>query len=183
MNCTRVFVNCAATSVRTIAVRNLSAHPLAGLLGRLNHVAIITPDIDKSRKFYINLGATVSEKKAVPEWGVETAFVELPNTKIEFAVPEWGVQTAFVELPNTKIEFVYPYADDSPVMEFLVQNPKGGLHHICVEVSNIHKAIAEVRKLGIRTKGDEPKIGAHGKPVIFLNAEDTDNVNIELEEA
>ncbi|VDM49803.1 unnamed protein product [Toxocara canis] len=142
--------------------QNFSAHPLAGLLGRLNHVAIITPDIDKSRKFYINLGATVSEKKAVPEWGVETAFVELPNTKIEF---------------------VYPYADDSPVMEFLVQNPKGGLHHICVEVSNIHKAIAEVRKLGIRTKGDEPKIGAHGKPVIFLNAEDTDNVNIELEEA
>ncbi|VDM27786.1 unnamed protein product [Toxocara canis] len=137
------------------------AHPLAGLLGRLNHAAIITPDIERSRKFYIDLGAKVSETKAVPEW---------------------GVQTAFVELPNTKIEFVYPYADDSPVKEFLVQNPKGGLHHICIEVSNIHTAIAEARKLGIRTKGDEPKVGAHGKLVIFLNSEDTGNVNIELEE-
>ncbi|VDK22549.1 unnamed protein product [Anisakis simplex] len=117
MNSARVLVNCAP-ALRTVAMRKFSAHPLAGLLGRLNHVAIITPDIEKSRQFYIGLGANVSESKAVPEW---------------------GVKTAFVELPNTKIEFVFPYEDSSPVMPWLKEHKGGGLHHICIEVEDIHK--------------------------------------------
>ncbi|VDK69470.1 unnamed protein product [Anisakis simplex] len=152
-NCTEILA--------LIEFRTMAAHPLVGLLGRLNHVAIITPDMEKSRKLYIDLGAKVTETKAVPEW---------------------GVNTAFVELPNSKIEFVYPYADDSPVKPWLDAHKEGGLHHICIEVENIHKAIEEAKKKGIRTKGTEPKIGAHGKLCIFLDPQDTGSVNVELEE-
>ncbi|VDM50846.1 unnamed protein product [Toxocara canis] len=138
-----------------------STHSHAGLLGRLNHVAIATSDLNKAAKFYKNLGAKVSEK--VPQ-------------------REHGVYTVFVQLPNTKLELLYPYGDNSPIQAFLDKNKAGGMHHICIEVSHIEKAVAEVRRLRIRTLTKDTKIGAHGKPVIFLHPKDCGGVLIELEQ-
>uniref|UniRef100_A0A0N5A7Q9 Methylmalonyl-CoA epimerase, mitochondrial n=1 Tax=Syphacia muris TaxID=451379 RepID=A0A0N5A7Q9_9BILA len=147
---------------RVNKLQGFASHPLAGLLGRLNHVAIATPDLEKSAKFYKELGAKVSEK--VPQ-------------------KEHGVYTVFVELPNSKIELLHPYGDKSPIQAFLDKNKQGGMHHICIEVNQIDKAVSEVRKLGIRTLAKETKIGAHGKPVMFLHPKDCGGVLIELEQA
>jgi len=132
------------------------------LLGRINHVAIATPDLDKASKFYKNLGAKVSA--AMPQ-------------------PEHGVYTVFVELPNTKIELLHPYGEKSPIAAFLEKNSNGGMHHICIEVDNIEKAIERVKALGIRTLSDKAKIGAHNKPVVFLHPKDCGGVLLELEQA
>uniref|UniRef100_A0A915A428 Methylmalonyl-CoA epimerase, mitochondrial n=1 Tax=Parascaris univalens TaxID=6257 RepID=A0A915A428_PARUN len=160
MNCYKILSACSFAA-RTIDRTNFSTRPIAGLLGRLNHVAIATPDLEKSAAFYKNLGAKVSEK---------------------VAQPSHGVYTVFVELPNTKLELLHPYGDKSPIQAFLDKNKMGGMHHICVEVSNIDKAVAYVKTAGIRTLTKNTKIGAHGKPVIFLHPKDCGGVLVELEQ-
>lgn len=133
------------------------------MLGRLNHVAIAVPDIVNGIEAYRGvLGATVS---AVQE------------------LPEHGVRVVFIELPNTKIELLEPLGEASPIAAFLEKNQSGGMHHICYEVDDIIAARDRLRQAGARVLGDgTPKIGAHGKPVLFLHPKDFFGTLIELEE-
>ncbi len=133
------------------------------MIGRLNHVAIAVPDLDAAAARYRDmLGATVSPPRD------ET---------------EHGVRVVFVELPNTKIELLHPLGEDSPIAGFLARNPSGGIHHMCFEVADIRAARDRLLARGARVLGDgEPKIGAHGKPVLFLHPKDFDGTLIELEE-
>ncbi|XP_003801064.1 methylmalonyl-CoA epimerase, mitochondrial isoform X1 [Otolemur garnettii] len=132
-------------------------------LGRLNHVAIAVPDLEKAATFYKNvLGAQVSE--AVP-------------------LPEHGVSVVFVNLGNTKMELLHPLGSDSPIAGFLQKNKTGGMHHVCIEVDNINAAVMDLKKKNIRSLSEEAKIGAHGKPVIFLHPKDCGGVLVELEQA
>ena len=133
------------------------------MIGRLNHVAIVVPDLAAAALMYRNtLGATVSE--------------QLP-------LPDHGVTTVFVERPNTKIELLHPLGEDSPVQNFLDNNPSGGMHHVCYEVTDIHKAIDQLVGDGARVLGDgQPKTGAHGLPVVFLHPKDFCGTLVELEE-
>ena len=133
------------------------------MLGRLNHVAIAVPDLDTAATTYRDmLGATVSAPQALPDHGVTVAFVGLPNTKIE------------------RLE---PLGADSPIAKFLEKNAQGGMHHICYEVDDIHAAQDQLTAAGARVLGDgEPKIGAHGKPVLFLHPKDFVGTLIELEQ-
>ncbi|KAJ6664284.1 hypothetical protein lerEdw1_008503 [Lerista edwardsae] len=132
-------------------------------LGRLNHVAIAVPDLEKAKSLYKDvLGAQVSE--TVP-------------------LPEHGVYTVFVELGNTKIELLHPLGEKSPIAGFLQKNKAGGMHHICLEVDNIGEAIADLKEKKIRILSEEAKIGAHGKPVVFLHPKDCSGVLVELEQA
>ncbi|XP_038557676.1 methylmalonyl-CoA epimerase, mitochondrial [Micropterus salmoides] len=132
-------------------------------LGRLNHIAIAVPDMGKATVLYRDvLGATVSDM--VP-------------------LPEHGVYTVFVELGNTKLELLHPLGEKSPIAGFLQKNKSGGMHHICIEVDDINAAIADLKAKNIRTLSAEPRIGAHGKPVMFLHPKDCDGVLVELEEA
>lgn len=134
------------------------------MIGRLNHVAIAVRDLDQASAVYRNtLAADVSAK--VP-------------------LPEHGVTTVFVTLPNTKIELLQPLGDNSPIAKFLERNADGGVHHICYEVDDIIAARDQLRQAGARVLGDgEPKIGAHGKPVLFLHPKDFLGTLIELEQA
>ncbi len=134
------------------------------MIGRLNHVAIATGDIKKAAKVYRDtLGATVSE--AVPQ-------------------PDHGVTTVFVDLGNTKIELLEPLGENSPIANFLKKNPNGGMHHVCYEVEDIHAAVARMREQGATITGSgEPRIGAHGKPVVFLHPKDFVGTLVELEQA
>jgi methylmalonyl-CoA/ethylmalonyl-CoA epimerase len=134
------------------------------MIGRLNHVAIVVPDLaTASRVYNQTLGAKVS------------APVDLP---------EHGVTTVFVELPNTKIELLHPLGAASPVAKFLADHPTGGMHHICYEVDDIRAARDALKTSGARVLGDgEPKTGAHGKPVLFLHPKDFQGTLIELEQA
>jgi methylmalonyl-CoA/ethylmalonyl-CoA epimerase len=134
------------------------------LIGRLNHVAIAVRDLDKAAAIYRDvLGAEVSA--AVPQ-------------------PAHGVTTVFVTLPNTKIELLAPLGDGSPITKFLDRNPDGGIHHICYEVDDIRRARDALKSAGARVLGDgEAKIGAHGKPVLFLHPKDFSGTLIELEQA
>ncbi len=134
------------------------------MIGRLNHIAIAVPDLAAACAQYRDLlGARVS------------APVDLP---------EHGVTTAFVELPNTKIELLEPLGADSPIARFLERNPQGGVHHVCYEVADIRAARDRLVRQGARVLGDgEPKIGAHGKPVLFLHPKDLCGTLVELEEA
>jgi methylmalonyl-CoA/ethylmalonyl-CoA epimerase len=134
------------------------------MLGRLNHVAIVVPDLAAGTAIYRDmLGATVSQPK--PE-------------------PEHGVTVVFIELPNTKIELLEPLGDNSPVKAFLERNPAGGIHHLCYEVDDIRAARDRLTAAGARVLGSgEPKIGAHGRPVLFLHPKDFAGTLIELEEA
>ncbi|XP_033030915.1 methylmalonyl-CoA epimerase, mitochondrial isoform X2 [Trachypithecus francoisi] len=132
-------------------------------LGQLNHVAIAVPDLEKAAAFYKNiLGAQVSE--AVP-------------------LPEHGVSVVFVNLGNTKMELLHPLGCDSPIAGFLQKNKAGGMHHICIEVDNINAAVMDLKTKKIRSLSEEVKIGAHGKPVIFLHPKDCGGVLVELEQA
>ncbi|HYL33182.1 MAG TPA: methylmalonyl-CoA epimerase [Stellaceae bacterium] len=133
------------------------------MIGRLNHVAIVVPDVKAAAKLYREmLGAQVSEP--VP-------------------LPAHGVTTVFVTLPNTKIELLEPMGEKSPVRTFLERNPAGGLHHLCYEVEDILEARDKLEGEGMRVLGDgEPTIGAHGKPVLFLHPKDFCGTLIELEE-
>jgi methylmalonyl-CoA/ethylmalonyl-CoA epimerase len=134
------------------------------MIGRLNHVAIVVPDLDAAAAVYRDtLGARVS----------------LPQ-----ALPAHGVTVVFVELPNTKIELLQPLGPDSPVRGFLDKNPAGGMHHVCYEVEDIIAARDRLRAAGARVLGDgEPHLGAHDKPVLFLHPKDFCGTLIELEQA
>lgn len=134
------------------------------MIGRLNHVAIAVPDLDAAAAQYRDiLGATIS--KPQPE-------------------PDHGVTVIFVELPNTKIELLHPLGEGSPIAAFLAKNPSGGMHHICYEVDDIRAARDRLKDGGARVLGDgEPKIGAHGKPVLFLHPKDFNGTLVELEQA
>jgi methylmalonyl-CoA/ethylmalonyl-CoA epimerase len=134
------------------------------MIGRLNHVAIAVRDIASAARVYREtLGATVSA--AVPQ-------------------PAHGVTTVFITLPNTKIELLEPLGDASPITKFLERNPDGGIHHLCYEVDDIVRARDTLRAQGARVLGDgEPKMGAHGKPVLFLHPKDFLGTLVELEQA
>ncbi|KAK1327890.1 hypothetical protein QTO34_012799 [Cnephaeus nilssonii] len=132
-------------------------------LGRLNHVAIAVPDLEKARAFYRDvLGAQVSEVSPLPEH---------------------GVSVVFVDLGNTKMELLHPLGSDSPIAGFLQKNKAGGMHHVCIEVDDINAAVTDLKEKKIRSLSDEAKIGAHGKPVIFLHPKDCGGVLVELEQA
>ena len=134
------------------------------MLGPLNHVAIAVPDLAKAVEIYKRtLGATVSA----------------PTPQ-----PDHGVTVVFVSLPNTKIELLEPLGESSPIRRFLERNPDGGIHHICYEVGDIIQSRDRLRSEGARVLGDgEPKIGAHGKPVLFLHPKDFCGTLVELEQA
>jgi methylmalonyl-CoA/ethylmalonyl-CoA epimerase len=133
------------------------------MIGRLNHVAIAVPDLAAAASTYREtLGAKVSEP--VDE-------------------PDHGVSVVFVELPNTKIELLHPLGENSPIAGFLEKNPAGGMHHVCYEVDDIMAARARMVEKGARVLGDgEPRIGAHGKPVLFLHPKDFCGTLVELEQ-
>ena len=134
------------------------------MIGRLNHVAIVVPDLTAARTLYRDMmGATVSAEEDLPEH---------------------GVTTVFVELSNTKIELLHPLGEKSPIQGFLDKNPSGGVHHLCYEVAEIAAARDQLVASGARILGDgEPRIGAHGKPVLFLHPKDFCGTLIELEQA
>ena len=134
------------------------------MIGRLNHVAIVVPDLAAAANTYREtLGAQVS------------AATDLP---------EHGVTTVFVELPNTKIELLAPLGENSPIARFLQANPSGGMHHVCYEEEDILAARDRLKAAGARVLGDgEPKNGAHGKPVLFLHPKDFCGTLVELEQA
>lgn len=134
------------------------------MIGRLNHVAIVVPNLSAATAIYAEtLGADVS----APE-----------------DLASHGVTVVFVNLPNTKIELLHPFGDASPIAGFLEKNPAGGMHHICYEVDDIEAASAQMVATGARVLGDgKPTIGAHGKPVLFLHPKDFCGTLVELEQA
>jgi methylmalonyl-CoA/ethylmalonyl-CoA epimerase len=133
------------------------------MIGKLNHIAIAVPDLQAASKVYADiLGAKVSEP------------VDLP---------EHGVTTIFVTLPNAKVELLHPLGENSPISGFLTKNPSGGMHHVCYEVKDIDAARDKLVKSGARVLGDgKPKIGAHGRPVLFLHPKDFCGTLVELEQ-
>ena len=132
-------------------------------IGRVNHIAIAVPNITKASDMWQKaLGANVSS----------------PQT-----LPEHGVKVVFIESPNTKVELLEPLNESSPISKFLQKNPNGGMHHICYEVKNLELAISNLIKNNYKLIGDKiPKIGAHGKPVIFLHPSNFDGTLIELQQ-
>lgn len=131
-------------------------------LGRLNHVAIAVPDIDKTAQFYkAVLNASVSDK---------------------VALPDHGVYTVFVDLGNAKLELLHPLGPKSPIAAFLTKNKLGGVHHVCIEVNDIKAATKHLVSRNVRALDPEPKIGAHGKPVVFFHPKDFNGVLLELEQ-
>ena len=133
------------------------------MIGRLNHIAIVVPDLVAAADIYkASLGAVVSEVNVLPEH---------------------GVRLIFVELPNCKIELLHPIDNTSPVFSFLEKNPSGGMHHLCYEVEDLYASVKRLKMDGARVLGDgRPKIGAHGKPVVFLHPKDFLGTLIELEQ-
>ena len=133
------------------------------MIGRLNHIAIAVPDLDAAAAQYAQtLGAKV----------------HAPQDE-----PDHGVTVVFIDLPNTKVELLHPLGDNSPIAAFLAKNPAGGMHHMCFEVEDIAEAALKLTSEGARVLGDgQPKIGAHGKPVLFLHPKDFNGTLIELEE-
>ena len=133
------------------------------MIGKLNHIAIAVPDIKEAADQYRNIfGAKVSE---------------------EVEQPDHGVTTVFIDLGNTKIELLEVLGENSPIQKFIDKNPKGGMHHICLEVENINDAIEKLNTHEVSITGTgKSKIGAHGKPVIFLHPKDCNGTLIELEE-
>ena len=134
------------------------------MIGRLNHVAIVVPDLLAASHVYRDiLGAKISQP---------------------VDMPAHGVTTVFVELPNTKIELLHPLGENSPVAKFLAGNPSGGMHHVCYEVDDILAARDQLKAAGARVLGDgQPKIGAHDKPVLFLHPKDFCGTLVEIEQA
>lgn len=133
------------------------------MIGRLNHVAIAVPDLDAAAAQYRDtLGAAV----------------RAPQDE-----PAHGVRVVFIDLPNTKVELLHPLGENSPIQGFLDKNPAGGIHHICYEVDDILQARDTLLAKGARVLGPtEPRIGAHGKPVLFLHPKDFNGCLIELEQ-
>lgn len=133
-------------------------------LGRLNHVAIATPDLSAASKFYKDV--------------LRAKSVSPPED-----LPEHGVTTVFVELDNTKIELLHPFGDSSPIAGFLKKNANGGIHHVCIEVDDIEAAVRSLKEKNVRCLSETTRIGAHGKPVMFLHPKDCGGVLTELEQA
>jgi len=133
------------------------------MIGKLNHVAIAVPDLAAASRLYSeSLGARVSPPQSLPEH---------------------GVVVVFVELPNSKVELLHPLGAGSPIAKFLEANPAGGMHHMCFEVEDILAARDQLKASGARVLGDgQPKIGAHGKPVLFLHPKDFQGTLIEIEQ-
>lgn len=133
------------------------------MIGKLNHIAIAVPDLGKASEFYHDiLGARVSDPQDLPDH---------------------GVTTVFVELDNTKLELLQPLGETSPILKFLEKNPGGGIHHYCLEVEDIEIAINQLKRHQIRVLGDgTPRIGAHGKPVIFIHPKDALGCLVEFEQ-
>ena len=133
------------------------------MIGRLNHIAIAVPDLTAAAALYRDtLGAKVSDP---------------------IDLPEHGVTTVFVELANSKIELIHPLGEDSTIENYLKRSPDGGMHHICFEVTDIIAARDQLKREGARVLGDgEPRIGAHGKSVLFLNPKDFCGTLIEIEQ-
>lgn len=133
------------------------------MIGNLNHVAIAVPDMEAAANQYRDVfGADVSEP---------------------MDLPEHGVTTVFVNLPNTRIELLHPLGNDSPVARFLENNPAGGIHHVCYEVADIGLAAEKLVRKNMRILGDgKPRIGAHGKPVLFVHPKDAQGTLVELEQ-
>ncbi len=133
------------------------------MIGKLNHVAIVVPNLEAATARYRDL------------LGAEVSAVQ--------ALPEHGVSVVFVELENTKIELLHPLGGNSPVAGFLTRNPDGGVHHLCFEVKDLKAATEKMIRAGARVLGDgKSRIGAHGLPVVFLHPKDFDGTLIELEE-
>ena len=133
------------------------------MIGRLNHVAIAVPDLEAAAAQYRD---TLGAKVGAPQ-----------------DEPDHGVTVVFIELPNAKIELLYPLGAGSPIAGFLEKNPSGGIHHVCYEVDDILAARDQLKASGARVLGDgEPKIGAHGKPVLFLHPKDFTGTLVELEQ-
>jgi len=133
------------------------------MIGRLNHVAIAVPELETAMAQYRD---TLGAKVCPPQ-----------------DEPEHGVTVVFIELPNTKIELIHPLGENSPIATFLEKNPSGGIHHICYEVDDIIAARDRLTESGARVLGSgEPKIGAHGKPVLFLHPKDFTGTLVELEQ-
>jgi methylmalonyl-CoA/ethylmalonyl-CoA epimerase len=134
------------------------------MIGRLNHVAIAVPDLEAAAARYRDtLGASVRP----------------PQDE-----PDHGVTVVFIDLPNTSIELLHPLGPNSPIAGFLARNPAGGIHHLCYEVADIRAARDRLLAAGARVLGDgEPKIGAHGRPVLFLHPKDFAGTLVELEQA
>lgn len=133
------------------------------MIGELNHIAIAVPDLEAAAALYRDsFGAEVSPP---------------------VAMPEHGVTTVFVSLPNSKIELLHPLGAQSPIANFLQKNPRGGIHHLCFAVEDIDQAVRQLSARGLRILGDgQPKTGAHGKPVVFLHPADALGTLIELEQ-
>ena len=133
------------------------------MIGKLNHIAIATPNLDEATETYkdilgVKISASINQIKH-------------------------GVKVVFIELPNTKIELLEPLGENSPIEKFLEKNKKGGIHHICFEVEDIQHSILKLKKDGATVLGDgKAEIGAHGKPVIFLHPKDFNGTLIELQE-
>lgn len=134
------------------------------MIGKFNHVAIAVPNLEEATRTYRDvLGAKVSA----------------PQDE-----PEHSVTVVFIELPNTKVELLYPLGDKSPIQAFLDKNPSGGIHHVCYEVEDIYAARDKLKSQGARVLGNgDPKIGAHGNPVLFLHPKDFFGTLVELEQA
>ena len=154
---------------RRCVTKSFPTNPASGAvlgLGRLNHIAIAvpktTPILDAAKMYETLFQAKVSAPQDLPEH---------------------GVTTVFVELPNTKLELLHPLGDKSPIAAFLEKQPSGGMHHICLEVPDIEASIKECVEKKIRVIGNgKPKIGAHGKPVVFLHPKDCGGVLVEMEQ-
>ena len=133
------------------------------MIGCLNHIAIVVPDLEEAAlKYQQTLGAEVSEQQELIEH---------------------GVTLVFVQLANTKIELLHPLGANSPIRSFLERNPAGGIHHVCFEVDDISEAANFLQEKGAKILGDgKPKIGAHGKPVLFLHPKEFFGTLIELEQ-
>ena len=133
------------------------------MLKKLNHIAIVVPDIKKAKEAYVNnFGAKVSEPKSYPEH---------------------GVTVIFVELDNTKIELMEPYGENSPIQKFLEKNPNCGMHHICIEVADINKSLETLKNKNVTILGNgKPINGSHNKPILFLHPKEFCGTLIELEE-
>jgi methylmalonyl-CoA/ethylmalonyl-CoA epimerase len=157
-------MSCGFDPPRRRAILRTGEQQEEAMIGRLNHVAIVVPDLKAAANQYRDvLGAKVSEP---------------------VDMPAHGVTTVFVELPNTKIELLHPLGASSPVANFLEKNPSGGMHHLCYEVDDILAARDSLVEEGARVLGDgEPKTGAHDKPVLFLHPKDFSGTLIEIEQA
>ncbi|KAJ1936102.1 hypothetical protein GGF37_005741, partial [Kickxella alabastrina] len=144
-------------SARRTFVTNATKESAAWKLGRLNHVAIAVPDMDQATLFWRDV-------------------MQADRVSESVAMPEHGVYTVFVELGNTKIELLHPHGEKSPIAGFLAKNKNGGIHHICLDVPDIKAAIASLKENGVRALSEEPKIGAHNLPVVFLHPKDCGGV-------